>query len=200
MLGIDDERNQIVSQTLLEHDEAPDSAVSILKRMNPFKIEMEFHNAFNRTGRLGKIGRQQHSQLFPHLIRRRRILFADRIGQFFVSSDPEPVETALRSSLLQQKMVVLDDLFRQRFFRSIEHVVERGKMIECFNDVVCPHRRIFFAENGMGFVNIPGLIVSQLIAFNPVGVVGNRNLCIMIQPALDTGVFFPVGAVPVSCS
>lgn len=31
-------------ETFLEHDQATDSAVPILKRMNPFKIEMEFYN------------------------------------------------------------------------------------------------------------------------------------------------------------
>ena len=94
------------------------------------------------------------------------------------------------ATTFQQKMIFLDDLFRQLFFRGIQHVVKRGEMIERFNDVVRSHSGVFFTENGMSFINIPGLIVSQLIAFNPVGVVGNRNLCIMIQPALDTGVFF----------
>ena len=190
MFGINDERHQIVRETFSEHDQAADSAVSILKRMNPFKIEMEFYNVFYSITLQRVIGTQQGSHFFSDFLRFRRLHFPDCVGKFFVLSDPEPVEPTLRSSLFQQKMIFLDDLFRQFFFRSIQHVVKRGKMIERFNDVVRSHSGVFFTENGMSFINIPGLIMSQLIALNPVGVVGNRNLRIMIQPAFEFRVLF----------
>ena len=46
------ERNNIVPQALLEEQKPPDTAISILKRMDGFKGIVEFQQVFQRLGRI----------------------------------------------------------------------------------------------------------------------------------------------------
>ena len=46
------ERHDVVPQALLEEQKPPDTAISILKRMNGFKGIVEFQQVFQRLGRI----------------------------------------------------------------------------------------------------------------------------------------------------
>lgn len=46
------ERNNFVPQALLEEQKPPDTAISILKRMDGFKGIVEFQQVFQRLGRI----------------------------------------------------------------------------------------------------------------------------------------------------
>ena len=46
------ERNNIVPQALLEEQKPPDTAISILKRMDGFKGVVKFQQVFQRLGRI----------------------------------------------------------------------------------------------------------------------------------------------------
>ena len=46
------ERYDVVPQTLLEEQKPPDTAISILKRMDGFKGVVEFQQVFQRLGRI----------------------------------------------------------------------------------------------------------------------------------------------------
>ena len=46
------ERYDVVPQTLLEEQKPPDTAISILKRMDGFKGIVEFQQVFQRLGRI----------------------------------------------------------------------------------------------------------------------------------------------------
>ena len=46
------ERNNIIPQALLEEQKPPDTAISILKRMDGFKGVVKFQQVFQRLGRI----------------------------------------------------------------------------------------------------------------------------------------------------
>ena len=46
------ERHDVVPQALLEEQKPPDTAISILKRMDGFKGIVEFQQVFQRLGRI----------------------------------------------------------------------------------------------------------------------------------------------------
>ena len=48
----DNKRHDVVPQALLEEQEPPDTAISILKRMDGFKGIVEFQQVFQRLGRI----------------------------------------------------------------------------------------------------------------------------------------------------
>ena len=54
----DDERDEVISEAFLEHDEATHASVAILERMNLLEADMEIKNVFERLALDGVVFRE----------------------------------------------------------------------------------------------------------------------------------------------
>ena len=85
-------------------------------------------------------------------------------------------------------MQLLDDVFGQRLFRVVDHIVNGAEVVDCLDDIV--NRNSLADIDCVRFKNQPGLILAELAAFNVVGIVCHADLKRMVQAAGHTDAFF----------
>jgi hypothetical protein len=86
----------------------------------------------------------------------------------------------------------LNNIFRQLFFRNIKDVIETGKVISGFNNIIDIGGLTGFGINRIRFINIAGLFFREPAAFNPVGIIAKFYLGKMVNSSFELHpAFFP---------
>jgi hypothetical protein len=86
----------------------------------------------------------------------------------------------------------LNNSFRELFFRNIKDVIEAGKVISGFNNIIDIGGFTGFGSNRICFINVTGLFFREPVAFNPVGVIAKLYLGKMVNAAPESHpAFFP---------
>jgi hypothetical protein len=85
---------------------------------------------------------------------------------------------------------LLEDTFRKRLERHREQIVEACKMVHRLHDVVNIRRLAGLQAQGVGLVNIPGLLLAQARTLDAVGIVGQLDLRKVVESSFETGGLF----------
>ena len=84
-------------------------------------------------------------------------------------------------------------LFYQRLAEGlagpVDNHVDTLEVVDCFYNIVYIDRAVFNA-NGVGFVDVSGLVMGESAALYMVGVVGQLDLYFVVDPAFGSALFF----------
>ena len=81
---------------------------------------------------------------------------------------------------------MLDEVCRQRRQSLAQNLVEGAEMIDCLEDVI--HiKGILRDTDGIRLEDIARLLVGQATSLDVVGIIGQVDLCPMVNPALAPG-------------
>jgi hypothetical protein len=75
----------------------------------------------------------------------------------------------------------LNNILRQPIVGNIKDVIETGKVISGFNNIIDISGFTGFGINGIRFINVTGLFFREAAAFNPVGVIAKLYLGKMVN-------------------
>ena len=85
-----DERYDAIVQAFLQRDQAPDSAIAVLKRMDALKVVVKSNNIIDSNYISRRIGSQQRLHTRRYIFRLRGFPTADHIGPFFIITNRKP--------------------------------------------------------------------------------------------------------------
>ena len=165
----DDKRNDIVFQTFLEQNQPADAAVSILKRMDGFKLNMEIQKIAKRFPGLCVIGVQQRPHAVFNVFGRGRLLPADLVWQLFVFADGEPVLSAVACAAFQNFVETLYHGLGKRAVGVVDDHINAAEMVGRFNHVI-DIDSLFFNADGIGLKNKAGLLAGKAASLDVVGI------------------------------
>ena len=149
------ERHNAKPQALLEHDEPPDAAVSVI--------------------------RKEPAHFRADVPRERGIFAADLVRLFLVVHDREPRFPAVGGPGFQNPVKLLDERFGQLFTAVLDDEVNTAEVVGRFDDVVHIDGFVFQHADRVGFEDVSGLVGGQAAALDVVGVVGQLT-CILWSP------------------
>ena len=164
---LDNKRNNIVFQALLEHNQSAYTTITILKRMDSFKLHMKVQNILEGLFFLSIVFRQQCFHPIANFFRKGGIHAANFIWQFLIITNSKPIFSGITGSILQNQVKFLDEFLGQRCFGVLNNHVDTTEMVRRFNHIIHIEDFIFYT-NGICFKNISGLIVGQTAAFHVV--------------------------------
>ena len=110
---VDDKRNDIIAQALLEKNQSANTTVSILKRVDMFKAVMEIKDLFKRLFLLCVVTYNQRFHFIGNILRKCSISTAYLVGKLFIIADNEPRLAAIGSTVLENTMQFLDEALSQ---------------------------------------------------------------------------------------
>ena len=86
-------------------------------------------------------------------------------------------------------MQVLDEFFAELRFCAFDDLVNATEVIGGFDDIVHPHAFLGNAD-GVGFKNKARLLVGKAAALHVIGIIGQLNLYLMINSAVNQAALF----------
>ena len=112
---VDDERHDAVAQALLEHNEPPDAAVSVLERVYLLEPRVEFRDVLEGFRRTVFVLRKEPAHFRVDVPGECGNFAADLVRLLLVVPDREPRFPAVGSSGFQNPVKLLDERFGQLF-------------------------------------------------------------------------------------
>ena len=106
------------------------------------------------------------------------------IGQAFVFSDGEPLLAAVGCPRFEDGVQLFDKRFGNPLFGTIDNEVDATEMICRLYDIVYTHT-LAFDTDGIRFEDVTRLVMRQAAALDVIGVVGQVDLCAMIDAAFE---------------
>ena len=150
--------------------------------MDPLKPRMEVQNILKGLFFFGVIFCQQGLHFIANFFRKSCIPAANFIRKFFIITNSKPIFSGIAGAIFQNQVKFFDEFLRQSCFRMINNYVNAVEMICRFNHII--HiQHFFFYANSISFKDISGLIVCQAASLHMVRVIGQINLCFMINPS-----------------
>ena len=113
---LNDERNNIVFQALLKHDQSAHTTVSILEWVNLLKLHMEVQNILKGLFFFGAVFRQQGFHFIGNFFRKGCIPAANFIRKFLIITNSKPIFSGIAGAILQNQVKFFDELLRQSCF------------------------------------------------------------------------------------
>ena len=92
---------------------------------------------------------------------------ADLVRELFIFTDREPVFAGIAGAALQGKVQLFDESFGDGLLGIPDDYINAFEVIGCFDYIIHIDNTILHA-NGVGFVDIPCLVMGQTAAFNVV--------------------------------
>ena len=124
-----------------------------------------------------------------HFFRRAGFVAAHLVGEPFVIAHGKPLFLFVGGTCFQDGVQPLDKWFRQPCFCQIDDEVYAAEVVDCLHDVVYVYRLVGDA-NRVGLKDVARLFVGQAAAFHVVGVVGEVDLCAVVDAAFQRHGFF----------
>ena len=146
---------------------------------------MEVQNIRKGLFFFGVVFRQQDLHFIGNFFWKGCIPAADFIRKFLIISNSKPFFSGITGAVLQNQVKFFDELLRQSCFCMINNHVNAPEVI-CRFDHIIHIQHFFFYANSIGFKDISSLIVCQAASLHMVRVIGQINLCLVINP---TGIF-----------
>ena len=154
---LNNEWDDIIFQTFLEHNQPAHTTVTVLKRMDSLKLYMEIQNIFKGLFCFCVILCQQRFHLAGNFFRQGSLHATNFIGQFLIIPHCKPIFSGIAGSAFQNQMKLLDKLLSQSSFCMIDNHINTSKMICGFNHIVYVENFIFHTD-GVSFKNIPSIV------------------------------------------
>ena len=85
-------------------------------------------------------------------------------------------------------MELFDETLRKRLFCVVDNEVDAMEMVDSFHDVIHVHYCVSDADS-VRFEDIACLVVRQTATFDVIGVVGQVNLCSVVNASSELGGF-----------
>ena len=153
--------------------------------MDPLKLRMEVQNILKGLFFFGVTFCQQGLHFIANFFRKSCIPAADFIRKFFIITNSKPIFSGIAGAIFQNQVKFFDKLLCQNCLCIINNHINTAEVICRFNHII--HiQHFFFYANSIGFKDISSLIVCQAASLHMVRVIGQINLCLMINP---TGIF-----------
>ena len=117
-----------------------------------------------------------------------RLLFAYLVGKALVIAYCEPKFAAVGGVGFEHRVELLDMRLGDLVCCMIDDIIDTTEVIDCLHNIIyrgvlgCDAKRI-------GLEDVSRLLFGQFAAFDMVGVVGQVNLCTMVDAALEFGLF-----------
>lgn len=181
----DDEGNDAGRQALLEHHKSSDTAVAVLKRVDAFETLVQVENVVECLVPPGVVLRKESLHLTVHLLGRRSLHAADLVGQTLIVAHGEPLLAAVRRTGLELCVQFLDEGFGERLPGPVDNRVDAAEVVRGFENIVHPQRLALDAHR-VGLEDVAGLVVGQPAALDVIRVVGEVDLCAVIDAAFET--------------
>jgi len=138
--------------------------------MDAFKLHMEIQNILKSLFFFSIVLCQQSFHFIGNFFRKCCIHATDFIRYLFIVAYGKPIFSGITGTTLQDQMKFFNKLLCQSFLCIINNHINTLEVICCFNHII--HiQHIFFYTDGVGFKDISGLIMSQAVAFNMIGVI-----------------------------
>ena len=174
-LIVDDEGIYTVTQALLQHDQAADPAVIILKRMDLLKAHMKVQDVVN-VGRTFLIILEQSCQSSADIFG----ADAELVGRCPVFAGPQLLLAVGIGAVCKDMVQFFDECLRQRRGNVIDDISHSGKVIDGFDNII--HLNWLKCRADLiGAVDLLHLVSCQTIAGNAVGGVGQVHLNVLID-------------------
>lgn len=187
----DNERDDAVCKTLLEHDQTPDATVSVLEGVNGLELLVEVDYALKGLDWLSVVCEEQSFHPGMDFFRRTGGVASDLVGEFFVVANIEPWLPAVGCPGLQDPVEFFDETLRKSVLRPVNDQVYAAEMVRSLDNVVNIDAAIRDTY-GVGFENVPGLLMGEPAALYMVGAVGEINLGTVVDASADFPfLFFP---------
>ena len=187
---VDDERHDVKPQALLEHNEPPDAAVSVLERVYLLEPRVEFHDVLKGFRRAVFVLRKEPAHFRVDVPRERGNFAADLVRLFLVVPDREPRFPAVGSSGFQNAVKLLDERFGQPFTAVLNDEVNAAEVVGRFDDVVHVDSFVFQHADRVGFEDVACLVGGQPTALHVVGIVGQLHLYLVVDTAFAAALHF----------
>ena len=165
MFFVNNERDDVVHQTLLEHNQSSDTAVAVLKRVNRLKFFVKFQNFIKGFSFPAVICRQKFFHFGFYVFGRTGFVAADFVRKFLVLPDVKPIFAAVARPVFKNKMKFFYHRFRKRLFRVVDNIVDAFEVVCRFDDVIDVERAVFRADC-VCFKNISRLLVREGASFD----------------------------------
>ena len=110
----DDKGNNTTTQTLLEHDESPNTTITILEWVYLFETNVEVKNILKSNLFLSVVAFYQSLHTIMHLLWLTCILTTHLVGQSLVVANSKPVYATVGCACFQNAMQRLNQFFRKR--------------------------------------------------------------------------------------
>ena len=177
---VDDERHDARAKALLEHNEPPDAAVSVLERVYLLEHRVEFHDVLEGFQRAVFVIRNEPAHFHVDVPWERGNFAADLVRLLLVVPDREPRFPAVGSPGFQNPVKLLDKRFGQLFTAVLDDEVNTAEVVGRFDDVVHIDGFVFQHADRVGFEDVSGLVGGQAAALDVVGVVGQLHLYLVV--------------------
>ena len=159
-----------VLQALPEKQQAADTTISVLKRMDTFETHMEIQDVIKRHLFERIIIRKQSFHVAVNVFGCNRFLFANFVGKVFVIADSEPIFAAIGGVSLEDSVQLLDMRFGNLIRCMVDDIINTAEVVHRFHDII--DGSVFGRDSKrVGLVDVPRLFLGQFAAFYMVGVV-----------------------------
>lgn len=183
----DDERNYVVRQALLEHQESSDPAVAVLERVDALELAVKVDDVFKRHLSFCVVAFQQGRHLLVHFLRWACRVASDFVGKLLVVSYVEPLLLAVRRPGFKKQVQMPDHRLRRLVKGMVNNVVYAAEMVSGLDDVIDSYCFVCDAD-GVSLKDISGLVMSQAAALDVVRVVCQVYLSTVVDASLDPSI------------
>ena len=159
--------NNIVFQTLLEHNQSSHTTITVLERMNPLKLHMEVQNIRKGLFFFGVVFRQQGLHFIGNFFWKGCIPATGFIRKFLIITNSKPIFSRIAGAILQNQMKFFDEFLRQSCFCMINNHVNAP-------EVICRFDHIYALDDRLGHDAVR-LIVRRLFGAAAVGLHDGRS-------------------------
>ena len=187
---VDDERHDAKPQALLEHNEPPDAAVSVLERVYLLEPRVEFHDVLEGFRRAVFVICKEPAHFRVDVPRERGNFAADLVRLLLVVPDREPCFPAVGGAGFQNPVKLLDERFGQLFTAVLNDEVNAAEVVGRFDDVVHVDGFVFQNADRVGFKDVAGLVGGQAAALDVVGIVRQLHLYLVVDTAFAAALHF----------
>ena len=179
----DDEGDDTAAQAFLEQQQAADAAVAVLEGVDALEAVVKVQQIVKGLFFLGVVIPQQGLHGGGDGLRGGGGAAADLVGKTFIVTHGKPILAAVRGAVFQHCVELLDQAFGDGVIGCVDDQVDAAEVVGGLHHVVHPHRLL--GPDGVGLKNQPGLVVGQAAALHVVGVVGQVNLDLVINAAVE---------------
>ena len=179
----DNKGDDASSQAFFEQQQAADTAVAVLEGMDALEAVVEIQQIVESLLLFGVVVPQQDLHGSGDVLRRGGISAADLVWKALVVAHSKPIFAAVRRTVFQHSMELLDQAFGDGVIGCIDNQIDAAEVIRRLHHIVHPDRGVH--ADGVRLEDQPGLVVRQAAALDVVGVVGQVDLDLVVDPAVE---------------
>ena len=179
----DDEGNDAAAQAFLEQQQAADAAVAVLEGVDALEAVVEVQQIVEGFLLLCVIIPQKPLHGGGDFLRRGGGAAADLVGEALIVAHGKPILAAVGGAVFQHGVELLDQAFGNGVIGCVDDQIDAAEVIGRLHHVVHPDGGVH--ADGIRLEDQPGLVVGQAAALHMIGVVGQVDLDLMINAAME---------------